>query len=101
MSVDLSLKQEDLKKAPSSWDRPSSLPPLDQSFDKTTALRIEGEKSKEREERLAKMNVIMGGGKSDKPTPAIGRTGRVTARACTHPAFRNKSHLEVEKELKE
>lgn len=101
MSVDLSLKQEDLKKAPSSWDRPSSLPPLDQSFDKTTALRIEGEKSKEREERLAKMNVIMGGGKSDKPAPAIGRTGRVTARACTHPAFRNKSHLEVEKELKE
>ena len=54
MSVDLSLKQDKLQKAPSSWDRPSSLPPLDQSFAKNTALRIESKKSKERDEtRLA------------------------------------------------
>jgi len=101
MSVDLSLKQSDLEKAPSSWDRPSNLPPLDECFDKFTSSRIEDKKSKEREQRLSKMNAILGDGKSKKSASALGRTGRVTNRACSHPAFRNKSHMEVEQELRE
>ncbi len=101
MSVDLSLKQSDLQRAPSSWDRPSSLPPLDVCFDKSTASKIEEEKSKEREARLAKMNAFLGDDKSNKSSTAIGRTGRVTNRACSHPVFRNKSHMDIEKELKD
>jgi transcription elongation factor SPT6 len=101
MSVDLSLKEEDLQQAPSSWERPMNLAPLDQFFDKDAAKRIEEGKSKEREERLAKLNALLGSGNNDKSNTAIGRTGRLTNRACTHPVFRNKSHMEVEKELKE
>ena len=100
MSVELSLKPEDLEKAPSSWDRPDSLPPIDQAFDKKAALEIETEKKKERDERLAKMNTILGSRKTSKSTSTIGRTGRVTNRACMHPAFRNTDHGEVERELK-
>jgi len=101
MSVDLSLKEEDLKRSPSSWDRPSSLPPLDQCFSKSAAIAIEEEKSKDREERLSKMNINVTNKNTDKPATAIGRTGRISNRACGHPAFRNASSLEVEKELKE
>ncbi len=100
MSVVLSLRQDDLQKTPSSWDRPASLPTIDQRFDKAAAQKIESDKSKEREERLAKMNAMLATSQS-KSSAAMGRTGRVTNRACTHPAFRNKSHMELEKELNE
>ncbi len=97
MSVDLSLKDEDLKKLPSLWNRPESLPPLDLNFDMTAARQIESDKSEERKKRLETMNALLGKGSST----AIGRTGRVTLRACGHPAFRNKNLDEVEAELKE
>ena len=98
MSVVLSLRQEDLQRAPSSWERPANLPSMDQKFDKAAAQKVESDKSKEREERLAKMNAMLGSSQNSKST-AMGRTGRVTNRACNHPAFRNKSHMEIEKEL--
>ncbi len=101
MSVDLSLKIDDLRKDPSSWDRPTSLPPLDACFDKVAASDIEKGTSKERQDRLtAARNAISGEAAGSKAAP-IGRTKRVTRRACAHPAFRNASNDEIIKELKD
>ncbi|EED89929.1 SUPT6H,-like protein to suppressor of ty 6 [Thalassiosira pseudonana CCMP1335] len=81
MCCDLTLKLEDFKKKSSEWGRPASLPPLDNSFDREAALSIDADKAKAREEPP--------------------RSGKVTRRACAHPAFRNASHSEVDKELRE
>lgn len=98
MSVDMSLKEEDFRKPPSSWPRPESLPPIDPYFDLMASKEIENKKAKEREARLEALLL--------KSSTKIGedggkRLGRVTRRACAHPAFRNARGDEVDKELKE
>ena len=107
LSVDLSLKLEHLRKLPSSWERPDSLPPFDTCFDRLAAETLEEEISQERERRMAAINVSLKktkiGGEGDLGVDgAIDalRTGRVTRRACDHPAFRNARHDEVDRELK-
>jgi transcription elongation factor SPT6 len=97
MVVDMSLKMEDFRRSPGSWDRPSSLLPLDDHFDRVAALKIEEKKNKEREDRLRALNIAihgnsMGGDKKIK---------RVVRRACAHPAFRNAKQQEVDKEIRE
>ena len=102
MSVDLSLKMEDFRKDPSSWERPSSLPAIDQYFDKVAAAAIERERSKDREKRIAAANsAITGDSSGISKSSAMGRSNRVTRRACAHPAFRNTSNDEIAKELKD
>lgn len=104
MSVDLSMKVEDLRKDSSTWQRPASLPMIDPSFDRYAASLLEKEKIDKREERLAKMKPKTNGDGMDVDSngaTAIGRTGRVTRRACAHPAFRNARNDEIEKELRE
>jgi len=97
MTVNMSMKMEDFRKNPSSWERPESLPPLDFYFDATASKAIEDKKVKEREARLEALLL--------KPTTKIGdgnkRMGRVARRACAHPAFRNARGEDVDKELKE
>jgi len=108
MCVDLTLKKEDFKKKSSEWERPASLPPLDDCFDRMAALKIDEEKDKEREARLEALRLTIGGtkiggdgqGGGDGSAPAR-RTGKVTRRACAHPAFRNASHDKLDRELKE
>lgn len=102
MSVDLSLKMEDFRKDPSSWERPASLPSLDTSFDIVAASTIEKARNTKREERLAAARSATTGGTNMSGTPkptSLGRSARVSRRACTHPAFRNASNDEISKEL--
>jgi transcription elongation factor SPT6 len=102
MSVDLSLKLEDFRKDPNSWDRPSSLPALDPAFDAVAAAKIEKGKSKEREERLAVARKAATGEVSiadASSSVSMGRSKRVTRRACAHPAFRNGKSEEISQEL--
>lgn len=104
MCCDLTLKLEDFKKKSSEWGRPASLPPLDNSFDREAALSIDADKAKAREERLRSLNLTIAGNKISDPMDgdkAAPRSGKVTRRACAHPAFRNASHSEVDKELRE
>lgn len=102
MSVDLSLKIDDFRKDPSSWERPSTLPALDMCFDKVAAADIEKQKSKEREDRLtAARSAITGESNGGSKAPSMGRTNRVTRRACAHPAFRNANNDEIIKEMKD
>ena len=106
MCVDLSLKKEDFKKKSSEWERPQSLPPLDDHFDRAAALTIDEEKDKERESRLDALRLTIGSSNlGDGETGADGqpvrRSGKVTRRACAHPAFRNAKHDEVDRELNE
>lgn len=112
MCVDLTLKKEDFKKKSSEWDRPASLPPLDDCFDRMAALKIDEEKDKERESRLEALRLTIGGTKigsdaqggragTDGSSAPTRRTGKVTRRACAHPAFRNGAHESLNKELKE
>ena len=89
MSVDLSLKKEDMNKTSSEWERPKSLPPIDPSFDIRVASKIEADKLAIRMKRI-----------KEYEERAPGRSGKVTRRACAHPAFRNAKHDEVEQELK-
>lgn len=101
MCVDLSLRKEDLNKLPSSWDRPPTLPELDSKFDREAAQKIERDKQKEREERLAAMRLI-----TDKDAMDVDgkskRRGKVMKRACAHPAFRNTlEYGVVDRELRE
>ena len=105
MCVDLSLRMEDIRKPPSAWERPRSLPPLDSHFDRAAAQAMEIERQREREKRLSAMQLTLGGtkigggvGADDKD--AKKRSGRITRRACAHPAFRNKKNDEVDKELR-
>jgi transcriptional accessory protein Tex/SPT6 len=102
--VDLTLKMEDFKKKSSDWGRPASLPPLDACFDRAAALKIDEEKDKEREARLQALRLTVTtklGADPNAAEKAALRSGKVTRRACAHPAFRNASHSEVDKELKE
>ncbi|KAL7489403.1 hypothetical protein ACHAW6_014983 [Cyclotella cf. meneghiniana] len=102
--VDLTLKMEDFKKKSSEWGRPASLPPLDACFDRSAALKIDEEKDKEREARLQALRLTVTtkiGADPNALEKAALRSGKVTRRACAHPAFRNASHNEVDKELRE
>jgi transcription elongation factor SPT6 len=101
MCVDMSLKMEDFRKQPSKWDRPSSLPPLDDHFDYHSSALIEEKKSKEREARLEAQQLSLGHTRLGDHGAPKNRMGRVTRRACAHPAFRNARNDEVERELKE
>jgi transcription elongation factor SPT6 len=107
LSVDLSLKMEDFKKPPSSWERPQSLPPIDNYFDRGAAARLEQQKSKEREARMEMLQLSLGGtkiggeGSLNDPLQTKRRSGRVSRRACAHPAFRNARQDEVDRELRE
>ena len=96
MTVDMSLRMEDFRKQPSSWERPESLTPLDFYFDTNASKAIEDKKSKEREARLEAMQLKL----SSKIGEDGKRMGRVTRRACAHPAFRNAKGNEVDEELK-
>jgi transcription elongation factor SPT6 len=103
MVVDLSLKMEDFRKAPSSWERPQSIPPLDDHFDRVAARTVEEKKIKEREARLEASHLTVrttriGNGEDGEQK---NRRGRVTKRTCAHPAFRNAKNDEVTRELKE
>lgn len=107
MCVDLSLKREDFKKKSSEWERPASLAPLDPYFDRAAALAIDAEKDKERDERLESLRLKVGGtrieGDDDAAEGGVAhrRSGKVTRRACAHPAFRNATHDTVDRELKD
>jgi transcription elongation factor SPT6 len=103
MTVDLSLRMEDFRKKPSSWDRPETLPALDDHFDRVSAAKIEDDNSKAREARLETLMISLGVKNEDEGDAATKkkRLGRVVRRACTHPAFRNATHAEVDAELKE
>lgn len=96
MNVDMSLRMEDFRKQPSSWDRPDSLTPFDFHFDIIASKAIEDRKSKEREDRLEAMQLKL----SSKIGEEGKRVGRVARRACAHPAFRNAKGNEVNEELK-
>jgi transcription elongation factor SPT6 len=101
MCVDMSLKMEDFRRQPSSWERPVSLPSLDDHFDRRASAGIEEKKTKERDARLEAMQLSMATTKIGDDHAPKKRMGRVARRACTHPAFRNGRNDEVEKELKE
>mmetsp|Transcript_3991 Transcript_3991/g.10444 ORF Transcript_3991/g.10444 Transcript_3991/m.10444 type:complete len:1955 (-) Transcript_3991:295-6159(-) len=96
MTVDMSLRMEDFRKQPSSWIRPESLTPLDFYFDAIASKAVEDKKSKEREARLEAMQIRL----SSKVGEDGKRIGRVTRRACAHPAFRNAKGNELDEELK-
>jgi transcription elongation factor SPT6 len=105
ITVDLSLRMEDFRKPPTSWERPNSLQPIDVHFDRAAAIQIEEEKSQEREARLNALQLGLAATKigddgEDGAQPKK-RGGRVTRRACAHPAFRNAKNNEVDHELKE
>ena len=64
-------------------------------------------KDKERDERLESLRLKVGGtrieGDDDASEGGAGghrRSGKVTRRACAHPAFRNATHDTVDRELK-
>lgn len=107
MCVDLTLKKEDFRKKSSEWERPMSLPPLDDRFDRLAALKIDEEKDKEREARLEALRLTIGRNSNsdaqggDAGAEPARRSGKVTRRACAHPAFRNATHDKIDKELKE
>ncbi|CAJ1945658.1 unnamed protein product [Cylindrotheca closterium] len=101
MCVDMSLKMEDFKKKPSAWDRPATLPPLDDHFDWRASHSVEEKKSKEREARLEAQQLSLGHTNVGEDGAPKKRAGRIARRACAHPAFRNSRHDEVDKELKE
>jgi transcription elongation factor SPT6 len=96
---------EDFRKDPSSWERPQSLPPLDDHFDGSAAARIEQESSKMRETRLEALQLSLGsktgGDGEDGAVRQKRNVGRVQKRACTHPAFRNAKNDEVDRELRD
>jgi len=103
ITVDLSLRMEDFRKPETTWDRPASLPPLDVHFDRVAAKRVDAEKSQEREARLEALRLSMAATKigASDDGQSRKRAGRVTRRACAHPAFRNAKHNEVDRELRE
>jgi transcription elongation factor SPT6 len=96
-TVDMSMTMEDLKRAPSSWERPASLPPLDSYFDQIAAARIEQTMKAERDARIEEQSNRAKGVEG----PTKSRPGRFSRRACAHPAFRNAKHDEVDRELRE
>ena len=100
MTVDLSLRKDDFQKLPSSWERPASLPRIDDNFDMSAAAKIEDDNKKKREARVEALLLSLGRG-GDQGEGGGNKRGRVVRRACTHPAFRNAKHGEVDRELKE
>lgn len=98
MTVDMSLKMEDFRRNPSSWQRPPSLPPFDEHFDFGAAQRIEEANNKKREAHIEALQHALG-----NKTGEAGQKGRgrVVRRACTHPAFRNLRNDDIEKELRD
>lgn len=100
VSLDLSLRFSDFKKLPSDWERPKSLPVLDECYDRQAAIFIEQEKTAKRDEHLASLKLLANKG-NNREEDGGRRTGRITRRACGHPAFRNAKHDEVDRELRE
>lgn len=102
MTIDMSLKMEDFRKKPSSWERPMSLPMFDPYFDKSSANKIEDANTKSREARIEALQVSLGS-KSGEDGDGGGRRrrGRVVRRACTHPAFVNARNDEVDRQLRD
>ena len=101
MCVDMSLKMEDFRRQPSTWERPQSLPAIDDHFDRALSAHIEEKKAKEREARLEAMRLTLSAtrlGEDGDEAPKK-RMGRVARRACAHPAFRNARNDEVTREL--
>jgi transcription elongation factor SPT6 len=103
MCVDMSLKMEDFRRQPSSWERPPSLPPIDDHFDRTSSANIEEKNVKDREARLELMQLSISSTRIGEDGEFISqkRMGRVAKRACAHPAFRNSRNDLIDKELKE
>ena len=101
--VDLSLKMEDFRRSTTGWDRPPSLPPLDAHFDRQASQVLEEKKTKEREARLEALQLKFNSANLGQGEDASSksRMGRITRRACAHPAFRNAKHDDVERELRE
>ena len=95
-TIDMSMRLQDLKRAPSSWERPASLPPLDGHFDAAAAERIEQAKQSERDAQIEDQSNRAKG--VDVPTRS--KAGRFSRRACAHPAFRNAKHEDVDRELR-
>ena len=100
MTVDMSLRMEDFRKNPSSWERPLSLPRFDPYFDMAAASRIEDENNKKREAHLEALQLALNRTSGDGAGTKR-RAKRVARRACTHPAFRNAQQAEVDKEIRE
>lgn len=100
MCVDMSLKLEDFRRPLSHWERPASLPAIDEHFDRISSANIDEKKTKDREARLEAMRLTLSttklGEDGDDPKK---RRGRVARRACAHPAFRNSRNDEVNREL--
>ena len=102
MTVDMSLRMEDFRKNPSSWERPLSLAAFDQYFDLATASRIEEDNNKKREAHLEALQIALNrNSASGDGVAETKRKKRVARRACTHPAFRNARQDEVDRELRE
>jgi len=103
MTVDMSLRMDDFRKRPSSWERPASLAPLDERFDIAAATRIEEDNAKKREARLEALRASLGLKDEGEDGGVVRRkrVGQVVRRACTHPAFRNAKNDEVMFELNE
>jgi transcription elongation factor SPT6 len=102
MTVDMSLRMEDFRKKPSSWERPISLPVLDIHFDINAAGKIEETNSKSREARIEALLISLGKKIGDGGDGSgARRRGRVVRRACTHPAFVNAKNDEVDRRLRE
>jgi transcription elongation factor SPT6 len=103
LTVDMSLRMEDFRRKPSSWERPQSLPPFDPRFDHSAAARIEEANGKSREAHIEALQISLGT-KSGDDGDGGGqkRRGKIVRRACTHPAFVNaKSNDEVDRRLRE
>jgi transcription elongation factor SPT6 len=107
ISVDLSLRMEDFRKSSASWERPKTLPPLDEFFDVAAAELLESARSKERESHLNAIQAViqskkmtnLSGKSIESAEMSVKRSGLVTRRACAHPAFRNANNAEVNDEL--
>lgn len=100
MTVDLSIRMSDFKKEPGSWERPASLPSIDQFFDAEAANNVERDNSARRNAHLEALQLSLGM-KGDDNDAQKKKLGRVVRRACTHPAFRNYKNDEITRELNE
>eukprot|EP00523_Entomoneis_sp_CCMP467_P012549 CAMPEP_0168790060 /NCGR_PEP_ID=MMETSP0725-20121227/13191_1 /TAXON_ID=265536 /ORGANISM="Amphiprora sp., Strain CCMP467" /LENGTH=2014 /DNA_ID=CAMNT_0008840425 /DNA_START=198 /DNA_END=6242 /DNA_ORIENTATION=+ len=99
MTVDMSLRMDDFRREPSSWERPPTLTPLDPHFDLSASNRIDEDNKKKREAHIEALQVSLG--RSEQGEGSTTKKNRLSKRACTHPAFRNAKNDEVMKELRE
>jgi transcription elongation factor SPT6 len=98
MSVNLSLRMVDFQKSPSSWERPPTLADFDTFFDRDAAKKIEEDNARRRNQHIEALQLSLltkSGGGAAQP-----RKGRVSRRACLHPAFFNDKD-ELEKKIRE